>query len=57
MKKLEPTIKHGNGSIIVRGCFSEKMCCKYFIIEGKMDSLKYITILNDDLFKSAEDFN
>ena len=27
------------------------------MFEGKMDSLKYITILNDNLFKSALDLN
>ena len=27
------------------------------MFEGKMDSLKYITILNNNLFKSALDLN
>ena len=57
MKNLKLTIKHGGGSIMIWGCFSEKGVGNIHIIESKMNKFKYTTILNDNLFKSAKYFN
>jgi len=55
MKNKKPIVNLSNNSIMVRGCFSVKSVENIKIIEGKMDSLEYTTILNDNLFKSAVD--
>ena len=55
IKNQKPIVNLINNSIMVRGCFSVKSVENINIIEGKMDSLEYTTILNDNLFKSAVD--
>ena len=57
IKNLTSTVKHGGGSIMIWGCFLEKGFGNIYTIEGKIDSYKYSTIFNDNLFKTALDFN
>ena len=57
IKSLKLTIKHGNKTIMIQRCFQKKEIENILMFEGKMDSLKYITILNNNLFKSALDLN
>ncbi|KAG0418638.1 Transposable element Tcb1 transposase [Dictyocoela roeselum] len=52
-KNLSPTVKHGGGSIMVWGCFSYYGVGKLVLIEGKMDSRKYVNILAENLPHSA----
>jgi transposase len=53
LKHLTPTVKYGGGSIMIWGCFSANGVGRIYIIEGKMDSIKYIEILNTCLESSA----
>lgn len=47
VKNLKPTFRHGNGSIIIKKSFSEKKVGNIYIINGKVGSLKYTTILKN----------
>jgi len=38
MKNLKPTVKHGNGLIVIWKCFLEKEVENINIIEGKVSS-------------------
>lgn len=51
------TVKHNGGSIMVWGCIGENGVGKLCKIEGKMDSLKYIKILQENLLPSVEKLN
>ena len=42
---------------MIWGCFQEKGLGNIYTIEGKIDSYKYSTIFNDNLFKTELDFN
>jgi len=53
-KYLKPTIKHGNGSLMIWGCFSSEGVGKIEFIEGKMNALAYSKILNKNLLTSTE---
>jgi transposase len=53
MKHLNPTVKHGGGSIMVWGCFSSTGVGVITIIEGIMDSIKYTRIIDSCLSQSA----
>ena len=50
---LKPTVKFGGGCIMVWGCFSSKGVGRLVIIDGNMDALKYIKILDTNLIESA----
>ena len=50
-----PTVKHGGGSIMLWGCFSEKGTGRQFRIEEKMNGAKYREILDQNLFQSFQD--
>ena len=49
-----PTVRHGGGSIMLRGC-SEAGTGKLVRVKGKMDGAKYRDILGQNLFQSACD--
>ena len=50
-----PTVKHGEGSIMLCGCCSSAGTGKLVRIEGKMDGDKYREILEGILFQSSRD--
>ncbi|KAF9763472.1 Transposable element Tc1 transposase [Nosema granulosis] len=52
-KKLQSTVKHGGGSIMVLVCFSYYGVGKLVIIDRTMNSVKYLNILSLDLGPSA----
>jgi len=47
------TMKHGGGSIMVRGCMSARGVGHLTVCEGTMNSLKYCQILEHDTLPSA----
>ncbi len=47
-----PTIKHGGGSIMVRGCMSAAGTGELWFIEGNMDSNMYCDILKQNMMPS-----
>ena len=47
-----PTVKHGGGSIMLWGCFSE--AGKLVRIEGKMNVSKYREILDENLLRTSD---
>lgn len=51
---LQPTVKHGGGSVMVCGCFSADGVGNLQIIEGIINQYKYIEILRNNLKESAE---
>ena len=50
-----PTVKHGGGSILLRGCFSVTGTRRLVRIEGKMNGAKYREILDENLLQRAQD--
>ena len=44
-----PSVKHGGGGIMVWGCFSGKGLGPLVMVEGKMNRLDYIRILDENL--------
>ena len=50
-----PTVKHGEASIMLWGCFSSAGTGKLVRIEGMMDGAKYREILEGNLFQSSRD--
>ena len=50
-----PTVKHGGGSIMLWGCFSEGETGRLVRIEGKMTGAKYREILHKNLLQIAQD--
>ncbi|KAG9347526.1 hypothetical protein JZ751_005094 [Albula glossodonta] len=49
-----PTVKHGGGNIMLRGCFSVAGAGKLSLIEERMDAVKYRGVL-EILLQSASD--
>ena len=50
-----PTVKHGGGSIMLWGCFSETG--RLVRIEGKMNGAKYKEILDENLLQRLQDLS
>ena len=50
-----PTVKHGDGSIMLWGCFSVTATGKLVRIEGIMDCTKYREIIEGNLLQSSRD--
>ena len=50
-----PTVKHGGGSIMLRGGFSVEGTGRLVRIEEKMNRAKYREILDENLLQSAQD--
>jgi len=53
-RTVSPTVKHGGGSVMVWGCFTTLGVGSLCKIDGKMDSLLYRSILEDDLMETIE---
>ena len=49
-----PTVKHGGGSIMLWGCFSEAWSGRLVRIKGKRNGAKY---RDENLLKSAQDLS
>lgn len=49
-----PTVKHGGGSIMVWGCMSASGIGKMVVCEGRMDSKKYIEVMETALEPSLD---
>jgi len=57
LKNLKPTTTHGGGSLIVWDCISSKGVGELIFIDGILDKNKYLSILKDNLIKSANNMN
>ena len=49
-----PLVQHGEGSVMLWGCFSSKCPGSLVRVHGIMDSMKYQDILNQNLAASAK---
>lgn len=50
---IVPTVKHGGGSIMVWGCMSASGVGELFVCEGRMNSQRYTSMLEEVLEVSA----
>jgi len=57
LKNLKPTMTHGGGSLMVWGCISSKGMGELVFIDGILNKNKYLSILKDNLIKSANNMN
>ena len=48
-------MKHGGGSIMLRGCFSAAGTGRLVRIKAKMNGVKYREILDENLLQSTQD--
>ncbi|KAK3550789.1 hypothetical protein QTP70_005471 [Hemibagrus guttatus] len=55
LANIIPTVKHGGGSIMLRGCFSAAGTGRLVRMEGKMNAAMYRDILDENLLQSALD--
>lgn len=53
-QNINPTVKHGGGSVMVWGCMAANGVGKLRIIDGIMDKAMYIGILKDSYLPSVE---
>lgn len=53
IRYIVPTVKHGGGSVMVWGCFSRDGVGPLFHIEGKMDAIKYGSIVTENMLPFA----
>lgn len=51
---LRPTVKHGNGSVMVWGCFSSLGVGNLVFIDGIMHKEDYLKILEENLLESVQ---
>lgn len=56
-KNLKPTVKYGGGGVMVWGCMSAAGVGELVFIEGIMDKTVYLSILKENVKKSAEKLN
>ena len=54
LKQLQPTVKHGGGSLMIWGCFSYHGVGKLKFIKGIMKGVDYVAILEESSIQSAE---
>jgi transposase len=54
VENMVPSVKHGGGGIMVWGCFSGKGLGPLVKVEGKMNRLDYIKILEKNLLPTVE---
>uniref|UniRef100_A0A3Q1BWG6 Transposase Tc1-like domain-containing protein n=1 Tax=Amphiprion ocellaris TaxID=80972 RepID=A0A3Q1BWG6_AMPOC len=52
---IRAKVKHGGGSIMLRGCFSAAGTGKLVRVKGKMDGAKYREIPEQNLYQSVRD--
>ena len=52
-----PTVKHGGGSIMLWGCFSEAGIGRLVRIEGKINRAKYREIIEENVLQSTQDLS
>ena len=53
-KNIKKTVKFGGGSVMFWGCFSSLGVGNLIVVEGIMDSYKYVDILRNNLCDSAK---
>ena len=56
LKNLKQTMTHG-GSLMIWGCLSSKGVGELVFIDGILVKNKYLSILKDNLIKSANNLN
>lgn len=56
-KNLVPTVKFGGGKVMVWGCISYNGTGNLVFVDDKLDSGKYINLLANNLYASAEKMN
>jgi transposase len=54
-RHIQPTVKHGGGSVMVWGCFTRQGVGRMCKIEGTMDGKVYAAILDNNLPQTAKD--